>query len=138
MLLLKNKNNILLSCLLFIIFIMGPAFVSLHTVGAQEQASPPAQSQKLTADTDCEGASPDSSNCGIIRYLVIFINVLSVMAGIVIAGSIAYGGIQYSMSAADPQKVSAAKERIRNAIIALVFFIFGYAILNYLIPGGLL
>lgn len=112
--------------------------MSLQTVGAQEESPPPQQSQKVTADTDCEGGSPDSSNCKIIEYLVTFINILSVLAGIVIAGSIAYGGIQYSMSAADPQKVSAAKERIRNAIIALVFFIFGYAILNYLVPGGLL
>ncbi len=86
---------------------------------------------------DCTEGT-DAENCGITRYIVLVINVLSALAGIVIAGSIAYGGIQYSMSGSDPQRVSEAKDRIRNAVIALVFFIFGYAFLNYLIPGGVL
>lgn len=84
------------------------------------------------------GGPVDSSNCGILRYLVIFINVLSALAGIAIVGSIIYGGIQYSMAGSDPQKVSEAKGRIRNAIIALMFFLFMYALLNYLVPGGVL
>lgn len=85
------------------------------------------------------GQSEDSENhCGILDYLVLFINVLSALAGVVIAGSIAYGGIQYSMAGSDPQKVTAAKSRIRNALIALLFFIFGFGFINYLVPGGLL
>lgn len=92
----------------------------------------------LYEPNDCETDSPSAENCGIIGYLVLFINVLSALAGIIIVGSIIYAGIQYSMSGSDPQKVSAAKDRIRNAIIALIFFIFGYAIINYLIPGGVL
>lgn len=80
----------------------------------------------------------DQSNCGIIRYLVIFINFLSAIAGIAIIGSIIYGGIQYSMAGSDPQKVSAAKNRMRDAIIALLFFLFGYGLLNYLVPGGVI
>lgn len=85
---------------------------------------------------DCK--TVDKDNCGIINYLIIFINVLSALAGVVIAASIAYGGIQYSMAGSDPQKISAAKSRIRNALIALLFFIFGFGFLNYLVPGGLL
>jgi len=89
-------------------------------------------------DGDCKDPNVSASNCGIIGYLVIFINVLSALAGIVIIGSIVYAGILYSASGSDPQKVSAAKDRIRNAFIALIVFIFGYAILNYLVPGGVL
>lgn len=99
-------------------------------------------SQKLN---DCQGTNikagePKNSedHCGILDYLVIAINVLSGVAMIAIIGSIIYGGIQYSMSGSDPQKVGAAKDRIRNAFIALVLFIFGYGILNYLVPGGVL
>lgn len=88
---------------------------------------------------DCQEATPVSSeNCGIVAYLVIFINILSGLAGIVITISLVYAGIQYSMAGSDPQKVSAAKARIRNTIIALVFLLFGYSILNFLIPGNLL
>jgi len=95
--------------------------------------------------TDCDGANiasglpeDDENHCGILDYLVLAINLLSALVGVVVVGSIIYGGIQYSMAGSDPQKVAAAKERIRNALIALVFFIFAYSFLNYLVPGGLL
>ncbi len=105
----------------------------INSGGPAQQSS----GERNEIEADCTIDST-AANCGITRYLVLFINVLSVLAGIVIAASIAWGGIEYSMSGSDPQKVSAAKDRIRNAIIALVFFIFGYAILNYLVPGGVL
>lgn len=89
-------------------------------------------------DGDCVGTSINQNNCGIVKYLVIFINALSAMVGLVVVGSIIYGGIQYSSSSGDPSKASAAKDRIRNAIIALLFFLFGYALLNWLVPGGVL
>lgn len=88
--------------------------------------------------TDCSADTINQDNCGIVRYIALFINVLSGLAGIVIVGSIVYGGIQYSMAGSDAQKVSAAKARIRNANIALLFFLFGYAFLNYIVPGGVL
>lgn len=78
------------------------------------------------------------NHCGILDYLVTFINVLSGLAGVVIVASIVMGGIQYSSAGSDASKVSAAKGRIRNAIIALLLFLFGYGILNYLVPGGVL
>lgn len=97
-----------------------------------------------TVTNDCEGPiranvpKGEPGHCGILNYFVIFINVLSALAGVVIVGSIVGGGIQYSMAGSDPQKVQAAKNRIRNAIIALLFFLFGYGLLNYLVPGGVL
>ena len=95
--------------------------------------------------SDCQGdniqaGAPEGSeeHCGILDYLVLFINVLSGLVGVVVLGSIIYGGIQYSSAGSDPQKVQAAKNRIRNALIALFFFIFMYGFLNYLVPGGIL
>lgn len=103
----------------------------------ERDVEPPTDNREPDYDAnDCKEVTADG--CGIIKYLVIFINILSALAGVAIAGSIAYGGIQYSMAGNDPQKVSAAKARIRNAIIALLFFIFGYGFLNFLVPGGLL
>lgn len=87
---------------------------------------------------DCNEGQLNKDNCGIVKYLVILINVLSSLAGFVIVGSIIYGGILYTSAGSDSQKVSAAKDRISSAIIALLFFIFGYGLLNYLVPGGLI
>jgi hypothetical protein len=89
-------------------------------------------------ESDCNDSDINQDNCGIVKYLVLFINFLSGIVGIVVVGSIIYGGIQYSTAGSDPQKVSAAKSRIRNAIIALIFFLFMYSLLNYLVPGGVL
>jgi hypothetical protein len=71
-------------------------------------------------------------------YINPFINFLAALVGVAVVISIVIGGIQYSSSGGDPAKAAAAKNRIRNAIVALVAFFFLYALLNFLIPGGLL
>ncbi len=85
---------------------------------------------------DCKASlSPD--HCGIVAYIELLINVLSALTGIVIVIMIVVGGIQYTISADNAQQTEQARERIRNAIIALMGFIFTYAFLQYVIPGGL-
>lgn len=84
-----------------------------------------------------EGEAINKDNCGIVGYIVLFTNVLSAVVGVVIVIMIAVGGVQYSTAGDDPQAVSAAKNRIRNAILALVFYLFTFAFLQYLVPGGI-
>lgn len=64
------------------------------------------------------------------------LRVLSDGVGIVVVGSVIYGGILYVMSKGDPQATAKAIGRIRSSLTALLIFIFAYAILNYLIPQG--
>jgi hypothetical protein len=66
---------------------------------------------------------------GIVRFL-------SDGVGLVIVGSLIVGGIQYTTSRGDPQATAKAMGRIQSTIIALLIFIFSYAILNYIIPSG--
>jgi hypothetical protein len=66
------------------------------------------------------------------------IRFLSNGVGLVIVGSLVYGGIQYSASRGDPQATAMAVNRLRSTLLALFIFIFGYTILNYLIPAGFL
>lgn len=84
------------------------------------------------------GNCMDISQCDFIgKYLNKFINFLAALVGVAVVASIIFGGIQYGSSAGDPAKVTAAKNRIRNAILALLAFLFLYALLNFLVPGGL-
>lgn len=87
-----------------------------------------------TIEADCREFS--ESGCRIIWWLMRFIDTLAALAAVVIVGMIIYAGIQYSMSADDPQKVSDSKNKIRNALIALFMFIFMYAFLQWIVPGG--
>ncbi len=66
------------------------------------------------------------------------IRILSAGVGLVVVGSIIVGGIQYSASRGDPQATALAINRIRSSLFALLLFIFGYALLNYVIPGQFL
>lgn len=76
-------------------------------------------------------------NCDLIsKYINPLINFFSALVGVIIVIALIAAGIQYSMSAGDPSKASAAKAHIRNAIIALVAFFLLYALINFLVPGG--
>ncbi len=93
-----------------------------------------AESEAITVD--CTEADVDASNCGIVRYLLDFINGLSAIVGIVIVMMITIGGIQYSAAGDNPQATMAAKKRIGNAIGALLLYIFMFAFLQWIVPGG--
>ena len=71
------------------------------------------------------------------RYVNPAIALMSGIAGVAVVISIVLGGIQYSAAGGDPGKVAAARNRISKAIIALLAFLFLFAFLNWLLPGGI-
>jgi hypothetical protein len=77
-----------------------------------------------------------AENCGILDTLLKLINGLSAVVGIVVVLVLIVGGIRYSAASDNPQATSDAKRMIRNAIFAMVMFIFMFAFLQWLIPGG--
>ncbi len=87
----------------------------------------------------CNAAVPQAdNNCRLLLYLRNGINFLSAVAGMAIVFSLMWAGYEYITARDNPNAVSGAKNRIVMTIIALLLFIFMYAILNFLIPGGLL
>ena len=108
----------------------------------------PAPAYALLPPEDPGGGSapsPTSSVCKtgdpcgnfIDKYLNPIILLLSAMVGVFAVISIIVAGIQYSSSADDPGKVSKAKQRIFNTLIGLIAYIFLFAFLQYLVPGGM-
>ena len=72
----------------------------------------------------------------IVIDLNLFVDFLSAAVGIVVVTMVIIGGIQYSMAGNNPTALTAAKQRITNAIIAIVAFILIFTFLQWLIPGG--
>lgn len=68
---------------------------------------------------------------GIIKFL-------SYGVGLVIVASMIYAGIMYTSSRGDPNATAQAIGRIRANVVALLLFVFAFAILNYVVPGQLL
>ena len=102
--------------------------------------SPACRPSQTSSDISCQSNSicTVGSNCLYSNYINPVINLLSGMVALVVIGSIIAGGIQYSASAGDPQKTAKAKSRITNSILAFLAYIFLYAFLQFIIPGGLL
>jgi len=73
----------------------------------------------------------------IYDLLLTFINFLTAGVGLVVTTMVVVGGIQYMTAQGNPQKTQVAILRITNAFIGLVLYIFMFAILQWLIPGGL-
>lgn len=82
---------------------------------------------------DCGTSGND--NC-INKDIQLVVNFLSAGVGVVITIVIIIAGLQYMTSRDNPQAVQASKTRLINAVIALVAFVFIYAFLQWVVPGG--
>ncbi len=80
----------------------------------------------------------DKQGCDFInKYINPAINLFSISFGLIAVISIILAGIQYSSSGGDPQKVTQAKQRISKTIFAIVAYFFLYALLQFIVPGGI-
>jgi hypothetical protein len=111
---------------------------SPQTIDKGESGTGEYENCEVVASCNKKDALPDSENCIIIKYVQIFINILSGLVGVAVIGSLIVGGIQYSASAGDPQAVAAARKRISNALFALLAFALMYGFLQWIVPGGVL
>lgn len=78
-----------------------------------------------------------NGNSGIIGLVTSIFNILSVGVGLAAVISIIIGGVIYATSGANPENAKKGIKQIQNAGIALVLFAGFWAIMNFLIPGGL-
>lgn len=90
---------------------------------------------------DCQGENvraggTGEDRCAILDLLLVVINAMSAIVGVVIVAVIVAAGIRYSAAGDDPNAVSDAKKRIRDALIALFMYIFMFAFLQWVVPGG--
>lgn len=100
-----------------------------------------------TNTTDCPGGEhgisvilsckSDSSGGSIQHLLVYVVNFLAVGVGVAVLAGIVFGGFLYASAGGSAEQAKRGIGYVRNAIIALVVFIFMYAIINFIIPGGL-
>jgi hypothetical protein len=79
----------------------------------------------------------DQPGGAIVWYTKKLIQLASGAVGSIILLMLLVAGIQYITASGDPARVKAAKTRITNSIIALFLFLMAYAILSFLIPGGI-
>lgn len=131
---------------LSIIAVQTPLMGLVGIKGVVLAQDPPAEEEEPVQQTpnlppqdlndQCDGG--DCSTLIITKYVDPAITTVSAIVGIAVTISIITGGIQYATSADNPQKVSAAKQRIVTAIFVLLGYFLLFSFLNYIVPGGII
>lgn len=105
-----------------------PQLANADTCGAPDQAP-----VNTSINIGCQGKGNP-----IVDMVLAITRFLSAGAGIICIASMIVGAIQFTASGGNPKATSDAVKRMASSAGALVFFLFIYAILNWIVPGGLL
>lgn len=92
-----------------------------------------------TAIIKCENVNPDSGDykqTGLWSILLLAINILTAGVGVVALAGIVYGAVLYTSSGGSQEQVKKAITVFTNVGIGIVAFAGMWALLNFLIPGG--
>jgi hypothetical protein len=93
---------------------------------------------KIKFNLGCLGNAYTQSELGPIEDLLFaLLRFMSIGVGVLVAGSIIVAGIQYSTSQGNAEVTQSAKNRIQSSVIALLIYVFIFAVLQYLVPGGI-
>ena len=74
---------------------------------------------------------------GIWKILILVLNIMTGMVALAAVGGIVYASILYATAEDKSAQVQKAKETMFGVVVGLVLFAGMYAILQYLIPGGI-
>jgi hypothetical protein len=109
--------------------------ISINIPGAEKQ-SDGSYCFRVRGDANGDGVVDINDN-PIINILKGFAQFLAVGVGLAVVGGIIFGGFTYMTARADAGQTQKGEEIIRNAIIGLLLYIFMFALLNWVIPGGI-
>lgn len=119
-----------------------PAFA--EAVNCPEDAGKTINGQKVT----CCGTAQTSINFGcksgdtgadvITSMMVTVVNFIAAGVGIAVVGGIVWGALRYASANGNAAQAQQGVTVIVNAVIGLVLFILMYALVNFLVPGGVL
>lgn len=131
------------------VFAIGALSLSPLAVGAVElEGNEPTTPTRTTSGVDCtdEGncakttsfsfGSCGKDNVGISCLATTILNFMSISVGILVVGGITAGGIMYSASGGNPGRKAQGTKIIGNAVMGLVLYLLLWAIIQFLIPGG--
>ena len=86
----------------------------------------------------CKGNSDKGgSDNPIYGILITTVNILAGLVSLAVVGGILYGAFLYTTARDNSQQTQKGIQVITDAVIALILFFLLYAVINFLVPGGL-
>ena len=119
---------------LITIVVASAAFFGSSQIASAESKCGGTKTSYLSCPTGSNDTVEDSN---FWKLLETALNILAGLVGIVAVGGIVYGAIMYASAQDNESQVQQAKDIIRGVVIGLVAFIGMYALLQYLLPGGI-
>jgi hypothetical protein len=97
--------------------------------------------ETATAIIKCDNVDVDAGgykNTGLWSILLFTITVLTAGVGVLALGGIVYGSILYTSAGGNQEQVKKAMTIFTNVVIGVIAYAGMWALLNFLIPGGVL
>ena len=127
--------------------IFDPGFRPQRTTNANGSTPSALLPQVPAAATyDCGGTATAYFTCGggdtvetsaFWQLALIILNIFTSLIVIIAVGGIVWGALRYAAARDDSSAVNEAKTFIRNVLLGLVLYLAMWAIMQYIIPGGL-
>lgn len=91
--------------------------------------------QTAIINCDQDGGS-DIQDTGLWGVLILVINIMTAGVGVLALVGFVYGGILYASAGGNPEQVKKAKTVFTNVVIGVIAFGGMFALLNFIVPGG--
>ena len=89
-----------------------------------------------TAYFTCTGGSTATSSA-FWQLMLIILNILTGLIAIIAVGGVVWGALRYAAAGDDSGATAEARAFIRNVLLGLVLYVGMWAIIQYIVPGGL-
>lgn len=88
-------------------------------------------------DFKCPKPTKENPELSITQVILMVVNFLAIGVGIAVVGGIVWGSLWYTTANGNAGQAQQGISIIINAVIGLVLFLFMWALINFLVPGGL-
>jgi hypothetical protein len=113
--------------------------VILSPVSAFAAKDPVSGCETPTAIIKCDNVDVGAGgveNTGLWSILITVINILTAGVGVVALAGIVYGSILYTSAGGNQEQVKKAMGIFTNVVVGIIAFAGMWALLNFLVPGG--
>jgi hypothetical protein len=112
------------------------SFLIAGSVMAADSTCGGADTSIIKCDENNEGK--DITNNGVWALLMLVVNIMTGAVAVAAIGGVAYAAVMYASAGGSVEKTKKAIEVIMNVIVGIVLYAIAWALMNWLIPGGVL
>lgn len=137
----KTMTKSMLAASAIIVTVLGAAVLGApqaYAAPAATNVTGNAEEGDYTKKTSFSFGSCGNTDVGINCLVVEVMKFASGLVGVAVVGGIIVGGIVYSTSEGNPGKAQKGVTIITNSVLGLLLYLLMFAIINFLIPGGIL